>query len=115
MYKVYQIPKRGKDKREKSRIIAQPSKELKFIQKYVIENYFSILPVHPSALAYKKGTSIKKNAVAHSKSSFLLKMDFKNFFPSIKPADFTQHIRKYINDFSNEDTYLVENLFFLAA
>ena len=39
-------------------------------------------PVHPSATAYKKGTSIRQNALAHVESNFTLRMDFKDFFPS---------------------------------
>lgn len=79
-YKVYTIPKRTKG----VRTIAQPSKELKIYQRAFIELYD--LKCHPSAMAYQKSISIKDNALLHCKNQYLLKMDFENFFNSIKPA-----------------------------
>ena len=81
-YKVYTIPKRnGKG----IRTIAHPSKELKYIQRILFKVLRKLLPVHQSAMAYKKGVGIKDNAAAHVRNSYLLKMDFNNFFPSITP------------------------------
>ena len=45
------------------------------------------MPVHKCAMAYVKGRSISDNASAHKDSRHLLKMDFTNFFPSIKFDD----------------------------
>ena len=100
-YKVYRIPK----KREgEFRIIAQPSKEVKALQYWMIDNMLKDLPVHPCALAYKKGASIKKNALAHSNNNFLLKVDFADFFPSIKPEDLWAYLeRNHPNSFTQED------------
>lgn len=78
-YKVYTIAKRSGG----LRTIAQPAKETKFIQRWLIENVFSQLPVHECASAYKVGASIKKNADAHKSNSYVIKLDFKDFFPSI--------------------------------
>jgi len=45
-YKVYQIPKKSG---AGMRTIAQPAKEVKILQYWVIENYFSLLPIHKAA------------------------------------------------------------------
>jgi retron-type reverse transcriptase len=78
-YKVYTIPKRNGGRRE----IAHPAAELKVAQRVIIREYLEALPVHDSATAYKKGSSIRRNAEAHAKNRAILKYDFKDFFPSI--------------------------------
>jgi hypothetical protein len=82
-YKVYTIPKRnGGD-----RVIAQPAVEVKALQNLLIMRVFSGLPVHESAYAYVRGRSIRQNALRHSKSEWILKLDFESFFNSIRPVD----------------------------
>ena len=98
-YKVYQIPKRSGTG---SRTIAQPAKEVKKLQYWVIKNIFSSLPVHPSATAYITGRNILNNSEVHSDKPYLLKLDFKDFFPSIKGNDFLQYSQ------SNEALSLLE-------
>jgi len=87
-YKVYQIPKRSGTG---FRTIAQPAKEVKKIQYWVINNIFPHFPVHQAAYAYIKGKNIFQNAKAHSSKPYLLKLDFKDFFPSIKGDDFLKY------------------------
>lgn len=91
-YKVYTIPKRSGGQRT----IAQPAKETKFIQRWLIQNIFSRLPVHECATAYKDGASIKQNASAHKDHNYLTKLDFKDFFQSIKFDDLVSHISKHL-------------------
>lgn len=81
-YKVYQIPKRNS---QEMRTIAHPSKELKFIQRLLVAHLAEKLRAHHHSYAYSLGRGIKENALEHAKSSYLLKMDFQNFFPSITP------------------------------
>src|SRR5258708_10712324 len=69
-YKVFQIAKR----RGGMRTIAQPSRELKAIQRFVLEDTLSKLPVHRAAAAYVTGRNIAENARAHAKSRSLLKL-----------------------------------------
>lgn len=88
-YKVYQIPKRSGGQRT----IAQPSKELKLIQRYVLTRKLEALPVHAQASAYAKGRNILENAEAHVGQRVILKLDFQNFFPSIRPLDFARYVR----------------------
>ncbi|MDO8267226.1 MAG: retron St85 family RNA-directed DNA polymerase [Moraxellaceae bacterium] len=70
------------------RDIFHPSKKLKVIQYWLIYNVFSKIPVHAAAAAYRPGLSILDNAKNHAANRFFLKLDLKDFFPSIKYADF---------------------------
>ncbi|MGJ0372777.1 retron St85 family RNA-directed DNA polymerase [Aliarcobacter cryaerophilus] len=79
-YKTYKIKKRTSG----TRTIEQPSKELKLYQKFISENIFLNLPVHEAVFSYKKNISIKNLADKHKNNRYLLRIDFKDFFPSIK-------------------------------
>ena len=108
-YKVYTINKRNSDEK---RIIAHPSKELKFIQRLIIKQLQPRLPVHTVATAYIRGKSIKDNALPHAKSKYLLKMDLKNFFPSIKPDLFFKECKHQGVPLSDSDKELLEGFLF---
>lgn len=84
-YKVYQIDKRTPGQK---RTIAQPARELKPLQRWVVQNVLDKFPVHESAMAYRKNRNILDNASRHARQRYLCKLDFKNFFPSIKATDF---------------------------
>lgn len=87
-YKIHFIEKRnGRGKR----LIAQPTAELKIIQRWITSKFIAKMPVHEAATAYRAHKNIVAHAQAHAKSKFLLKIDFKNFFPSIKDRDFVMH------------------------
>jgi len=73
------------------REIAQPARELKMLQRILIDRVLSELPVHDAARAYRKGLSIRDNAVPHAGSGPILKMDFENFFPSIRSTDWESY------------------------
>lgn len=81
-YKKYRIPKRGS---EETRLIAQPAKPLKFIQKMALEILKDVLITSEYSMAYRAGVGIRDNALKHASHSYILKMDFKNFFLSITP------------------------------
>jgi len=102
-YKVHMIEKRhGRGKRE----IAQPTKEIKAIQKFVLTSCLGDLKIHEAAKAYRKGTSIKQHAEMHVRNSYLLKLDFKDFFPSITGED----LATYFLEFVTRDTVMVNLL-----
>lgn len=82
-YKTYEIPKRNGG----TRTISQPAREVKALQRVLVTEILSRLPVHPSAMAYRPGISIKDNAAAHVENGPILKFDFKEFFPSIVSRD----------------------------
>jgi retron-type reverse transcriptase len=90
-YKVYQIEKR---KAGQFRTIAQPAKEVKALQYWVMKHVLSEFEVHPAATGYRDGRSIAHNARPHARSRFLLKLDFKDFFPSLKARDFKLFLRR---------------------
>lgn len=82
-YKEYTIPK----KTGGVRIIHHPARELKLVQNWLLQNVLTVLPVHGAATAYRQGSSIRQNAARHVSNNFLLRVDFRNFFPSIKGQD----------------------------
>ncbi|RSB81639.1 RNA-directed DNA polymerase [Rhizobium pisi] len=89
-YKTYRIPKRTKGFRE----ISQPAVEVKALQRGLIEVLLRNLPMHEAATAYRVGMSIKDNALRHAGDGPILKMDFKDFFPSIKPRDWSAYCKQ---------------------
>lgn len=78
-YKHYQIEKRTGGKRD----IYHPSPNLKAVQRWLVSEHFSKLPVHDSVYSYRIGRGIRDHAKLHIHSNFLLRLDFKDFFPSI--------------------------------
>lgn len=108
-YKVFSVPKRTGGLRK----LAQPAREVKWLQYWLSARLEPRLPVHKSVTAYRAGCSIRKNAEIHSSGKFLLKMDFTNFFPSITEVDFRQHIGVWLpNEFSSEDLEVMSRVLF---
>jgi RNA-directed DNA polymerase len=87
-YKAYRIKKRD----GKYRVIHHPSKELKALQRWLVHNVVTELPVHSAALAYRTRLSIANNAREHVRSRYLLRMDFQDFFPSITDKDVKMYL-----------------------
>lgn len=111
-YKKYQIDKRNGGKRQ----IAQPSKNLKIIQKLLLNGYLKKhMKVHSCATAYKENYSILDNARPHLKNDYLLKLDFSNFFPSIKSSDFKMFCldKEIIAENVEEEINLMSSIFFM--
>lgn len=90
-YKVYQIPKRDGT----LRTIAQPSRELKIVQHFLLRNYLNKYRVHRCAMGYVKGRNILENAQTHSGDDVILKLDFKDFFPGIKADDWRRYVLRH--------------------
>lgn len=88
-YKEYPIPKRSGGER----IIAQPSRELKVLQRFLIDQFLNDLPVHAAAMAYVENRNIFDNANAHRDGAAILKLDFKDYFPSIRVSDWVTYVR----------------------
>lgn len=108
-YKHYSIVK--KNDPLKKREIAHPAKELKMVQRWVLNEILPKFPVHDSAHAYEKNRSIKTNADRHAKNKYLLKMDFENFFPSINSNDFI-NIAKNKLEINEFDQYFLQQTLF---
>lgn len=90
-YKQYTIPKRAGG----IRIIAQPSREVKLLQRYIMETKLSTFPIHDAATGYIKRRNILYNAEYHQNSRVILKLDFENFFPSITVNDWTTLLSRH--------------------
>lgn len=90
-YKTYTIPKR----RGGYRLISQPAREVKALQRVLLESVLCHLPVHVSATSYRLGVSIRDNALVHAGRGPILKVDFKDFFPSIKAKDWALYCEKH--------------------
>jgi len=108
-YKTYPIPKR---KAGEFRIIAQPAREVKALQYWVMQNVLNRFAVHPAATGYREGLNIADNARRHVNSRFLLKLDFKDFFPSIKSYDFRRYIEKHAPEFNDEEVEALSRILF---
>lgn len=107
-YKVFQIPKR----RGGMRTIAQPSRELKAIQRFVLQTTLSRRPVHSAATGYIEGKNIRENARLHLESRVILKLDFKDFFPSIRVTDWQRYARSSDMDLDRDEIFLYSHVLF---
>jgi len=96
-YKTYAIRK----KTGGIRIIDHPARELKLFQRWLVNNLFARLPVHRAACAYKKRSSIYRNASQHKSHNFILKVDFKDFFPSIRAVDIYHLLQTHSDTLKN--------------
>src|ERR1051326_910596 len=108
-YKVYQIPKRVPGE---FRTIAQPAREVKALQYWVMTQILRKFEVHPSATAYQREVSILDNARPHRRGRFLLKLDFKDFFPSIKSRDFRYFLKRRGVRLDPNDVYALCQILF---
>lgn len=108
-YKKYIIRKRSGNG---FRLIAQPAKEVKFIQRLILVELRKILPVHGAAMAYEKNVGIKLNASHHKDNAYILKMDFREFFPSITPYLFFLVIKECGLVFSEADQQFLSRILF---
>ena len=89
-YKVYEIEKRTGG----TRTIAHPARELKFIQRIILKNILDKIAASEIATAYIRGRGITYNAKFHVGMPWILKLDFKNFFYSIRPGDWDRVVRR---------------------
>lgn len=99
-YYVWEIPKRsGKG----SRTVCHPARELKRIQYYFLNYVLCKLPIHASATAYVAGSSIKNNAKIHANSRVIMKIDFSDFFTSLKVENWRRYALEYFPEWSEEE------------
>jgi RNA-directed DNA polymerase len=109
-YKQFTIPK----KTGGLRTILHPARELKTLQRVIHEDILVKLPIHSSAFAYREKLSIFDHAKVHTDASYLLRMDFKNFFETISSIDISRFIDSkahYLSEkWDQEDTNLLVKL-----
>ena len=78
-YSRFEIPKKTGGKR----IISSPKPKMRLTQAWILKNILDNIIPSLSATAFTKGASTVKNASAHLNSKIVIKIDFKDFFPSI--------------------------------
>lgn len=78
-YVRFTIPKRDGSPRP----IWAPLPKLKAAQRWILRNIVEKLPVHGAVHGFLPGRSILSNATAHANPDIVLKMDIKDFFPTV--------------------------------
>jgi len=68
------------------RLIEAPKQRLKQMQRAILAGIVERIPVHDAAHGFVKGRSIKTFAGPHAGQRVVLRMDLKDFFPSIRSA-----------------------------
>jgi len=66
-----------------ARLIEAPKQRLKVIQTQILTEILEKIPVHPAAHGFRRGRSIKTFAAPHVGQRVVLRMDLRDFFPSI--------------------------------
>lgn len=94
----------------KNRVIYQPQKELKLLQRVLHDDFLSKISPHSCCTAYRDGASTYKNAIQHRENKYLLRLDFVDFFKSITSNDIYLFLKenssKLHSDWSEEDNEL---------
>ena len=78
-YRRFTIPKRDGTERA----IWAPLPRLKAAQRWVLHNIVERFPVHGAAQGFLAGRSIASNAAVHENPKIILKMDVREFFPTV--------------------------------
>jgi len=78
-YTRFQIPK----KRGGMRNVSSPKPKLRAAQSFVLQQILKPLPIHEAATAFFAGASVLENAQRHAEKAVVIRIDLKDFFPSI--------------------------------
>ncbi len=70
----------------RERRILAPSPALKALQRRLLDQYLSAVHAHPSATAFRTGSSIVRNARAHARQKLIATVDLRDFFESTRAA-----------------------------
>jgi RNA-directed DNA polymerase len=81
-YRPFKIAKANGSER---RLLA-PSPALKRLQRALLDNYLSRLPVHPCATAFFPGASTVRNARPHASRRLIATVDLRDFFESTRAS-----------------------------
>lgn len=107
-YKTYQIQKRS----GKLRTISQPTPDVKIVQRALARVFLDQLPIHSAATAYRSGISLRENVIPHLEAGPILKMDLRDFFPSIRSQDWVSYCNETGCLTDPEDILLTSHLLF---
>ena len=90
-YSVYEIKKRSGAKRS----IAAPQDQLQTVQRWLLDNVYSMMANHNSSYAYRKGISVRNCAAAHIGATWLVGLDIKDFFHQTDERDVYHLLRRH--------------------
>lgn len=79
-YRHFRIAKRD----GRSRMITAPKRHLKTAQRAALKLIWATLPTHDAAHGFRPGRSIATNAAPHAGASVVVKLDIREFFPSVR-------------------------------
>jgi len=99
-------------KKNKKRFLYEPSSKLKYIQKYILYEIYKFRGAYKldkCVTGFVLNQSILTNAKPHLNKIAIIKMDIKDFFPSITRKMIYNIFRKY-NKFSYEYAYIFSHL-----
>lgn len=89
-YHEFEIPKKSGGTRK----IDVPSVDLKYIQRWILDNILNTMHISSYANGFVNQKSILTNATEHTNSECVINIDLKDFFPSVK-TDQVFRIFKY--------------------
>jgi len=78
-YTRFEIPKKSGGRR----LISSPKPKMRIAQSWIAKNVLDLLSPSIYAMAFRPGTSIVDNASPHLNAPIVVKLDLKDFFPSI--------------------------------
>ena len=78
-YARFTIPKRSGG----TRTISAPKRQLRAAQAWVLQNILNHVSIHDAAMAFRPKRSIVHNARLHANKGLVIRVDLKDFFPSI--------------------------------
>ena len=78
-YSRFAIPK----KRGGTRVISSPKRRLRVAQNWLLAHVLTPLPVHDAAAAFRPSLSVVDNAARHAGRAVVVRLDLKDFFPSV--------------------------------
>ena len=68
------------------RLIEIPKSRLRLIQQKILRQILDLVPSHPAAHGFQRGRSCVTHAALHAGQRVVIRMDLKDFFPSIQLA-----------------------------
>ena len=103
-YHEIAIPKKNGGNRK----LDIPSVDLKYVQRWILDNIISKMHVSEFANGFVKGKSILSNAQLHTNSECIINIDIKDFFPTINFEN-VFYIFKYYG-YTKEMSYILAKL-----
>ncbi len=103
----------SKNSNQNKRLLFLPNPKLKYTQKFILHNIFyknlKKYNIPENVNGFLKNKSIVSNAKTHLNKNVIIKLDIKDFFPSISRNMVQNTIKKY-HDFSYDYAYILSKL-----